>query len=413
MIKIKNSILKKSCLVAMVFSSFYTLLFHMMNIDKKRLFDRILENKTHRTQTLEYTTEIPTTKFLNKTLHYVNNDVATTVTTTRFANTSFIQTSKEHQYHVNYLMVPNVTFNKSCDRLCKVKIGQNAYTMIIFIKSKVSNGKIRNFIRRTWASVKYTKNGRLVYVFVLGKPTSKTEFNLAEEESKRFEDILMFDGPDNYKNIPRKTLSGMQWASENLPSSYLYSSADDDFMIDVAALDDNIMKAIKTTNHLPYFPFVCIYSLAGSDIYRNTDSKYYVPKEEYSNDKWPKACLGGFYTTRMDTITKIWKQANKESLVRMDDVWITGIVRQKAGIPDSCIIKFYFKSWLHTWGYSGRGDPGSKNFMKDDWIKFSKKIYKRPHCDCNSTTGLYTSFEIKLFVLLSTMFISSLHSAVT
>ena len=73
--------------------------------------------------------------------------------------------------------------------------------MIIFIKSKVSNGKIRNFIRRTWASVKYTKNGRLVYVFVLGKPTSKTEFNLAEEESKRFEDILMFDGPDNYKFI--------------------------------------------------------------------------------------------------------------------------------------------------------------------------------------------------------------------
>ena len=138
-----------------------------------------------------------------------------------------------------------------------------------------------------------------------------------------------------------------------------------------------------------------------------------MPKEEYSNDTWPKACLGGFYTTRMDTITKIWKQANKESLVRMDDVWITGIVRQKAGIPDSCIIKFYFKSWLHTWGYSGRGDPGSKNFMKDDWIKFSKKIYKRPHCDCNSTTGLYTSFEIKLFVLLSTMFISSLHSAVT
>ena len=65
------------------------------------------------------------------------------------------------------------------------------------------------------------------------------------------------------RNITRKTLSGMQWAYENLPSSFYYSSADDDFMIDVAALDDNVMKAINTTKHLPHFPFLCIYSLVG------------------------------------------------------------------------------------------------------------------------------------------------------
>ena len=51
----------------------------------------------------------------------------------------------------------------------------------------------------------------------------------------------------------------IQWASENLPPTYLYSSADDDFMIDVAALDDNIMKAINASDHLNYFPFICIY----------------------------------------------------------------------------------------------------------------------------------------------------------
>ena len=61
--------------------------------------------------------------------------------------------------------------------------------------------------------------------------------------------------------IARKTLSGMQWASENLPSSFYYSSGDDDMMIDVAALDDNIMKAITTASHLPYFPFICIYQV--------------------------------------------------------------------------------------------------------------------------------------------------------
>ena len=58
----------------------------------------------------------------------------------------------------------------------------------------------------------------------------------------------------------------MQWASENLPSSYFYSSADDDMMIDVATLDDVIMKKANTTSHLPYFPFICVHGIVSSFI---------------------------------------------------------------------------------------------------------------------------------------------------
>ena len=73
--------------------------------------------------------------------------------------------------------------------------------MITFIKSKASNHKFRSFLRRTWTSIKYTRNGILLYVFVIGRPTSKETLNLIEEESSRYEDILMFDGPDDYKFI--------------------------------------------------------------------------------------------------------------------------------------------------------------------------------------------------------------------
>merc|ERR1719320_552424 len=277
--------------------------------------------------------------------------------------------------------MPRISFNTSCEQICELEANQN-YTTVSFIKSEAKNTKRREFIRRTWASIKYTENGRLFYVFVIGKPTSNKTFNLVEEGSKRYEDILMFDGPDDYRNISRKTLSGMQWAYENLPSSFLYSSADDDFMIDVAALDDNIVKTINTTKNLPHFPFLCIYNLAGSEVVKNPNNKYYVPFKEYSNDTWPRSCLGGFYTTRVDTIAKVWKQASKESLVRMDDVWITGILRQKAGIPDSCVVKADIEAWLHLWGYKGKGNPSSRNFMKREWLKFSKEINKRPHCTC-------------------------------
>ena len=53
----------------------------------------------------------------------------------------------------------------------------------------------------------------------------------------------------------------MQWARENLPSSFYYSSADDDMMVDVAALDDVIMKAVSAASHLYYFPILCIFAV--------------------------------------------------------------------------------------------------------------------------------------------------------
>jgi len=289
------------------------------------------------------------------------------------------QSFNEHQYKVNYLMEPKLSFEGKCDKKCSIKGGQS-YTMVTFIKSKATSTKIRNFLRRTWTSIKYTRNGILLYVFVVGRPTSEETFNLIEEESKRYEDILMFDGPDDYKNIARKTLSAMQWASENLPSSYFYSSADDDMMIDVATLDDVIMKKTNTTSHLPYFPFICVHGIVPNHVQRS--GKYAVPRDEYPGHYWPKGCNGGFYTTRVDTITKVWWQADNERMIRMDDVWITAVLRKNSGIPDSCVVAPHLRADLHTWQYAGSGDPDAEGFMKNEWREFSEEIKRRPHCRC-------------------------------
>ena len=44
-------------------------------------------------------------------------------------------------------------------------------------------------------------------------------------------------------------------------------------------------------------------------IARDPTDKYYVPRREYPQDTWPVGCNGGFYTTRVDTMKKIWGQA--------------------------------------------------------------------------------------------------------
>ena len=114
---------------------------------------------------------------------------------------------------------------------------------------------------------------------------------------------------------------------------------------------------------------------------RNPGSKYYVPYAEYADKYWPRGCNGGFYITKVDTIAKVWNQAYDEPMLRMDDIWITGILRQKSGIPDTCVVGAYFKADLHTSGFSGK-DPDSAGFMKNEWQKLSAEINKRPHCIC-------------------------------
>ena len=72
------------------------------------------------------------------------------------------------------------------------------------------------------------------------------------------------------RNVPHKVLAGMQWAVQNLPSNYLYSSADDDISVHVA----NTFKFLKGLNSLLDYdvthstadvPIVCLYSYQDKD----------------------------------------------------------------------------------------------------------------------------------------------------
>jgi len=67
-------------------------------------------------------------------------------------------------------------------------------------------------------------------------------------------------------------------------------------------------------------------------------SKYYISKEQYAKDAWPRFCLGGFYTTNVATVSELYSKSKTEPYLAMDDVWITGILRTKLHIPDDAIV---------------------------------------------------------------------------
>lgn len=136
----------------------------------------------------------------------------------------------------------------------------------------------------------------------------------------------------------------MQWASENLPKTYFYSSGDDDFTVDVGKLYEALENARKIVEEegWPMYPILCTYrTVKSSEPYRNETGpykKWFISHKEYMWPYYPRFCLGGFYTTSVDVISQLHEMARKERYLRVDDVWITGILRQKMGMPGGMII---------------------------------------------------------------------------
>jgi len=138
-----------------------------------------------------------------------------------------------------------------------------------------------------------------------------------------------------------KTIAGMQWASENLPNNTFYSSGDDDFYL-------NFKKLLYTVNETLHFaesknwksyPIICFHKTAlNAKPHREKESKWFIDENEYKETTFPPYCLGGFYTTRADTVRRLYDAAKKVPYMRFDDVWITGTLRQLVNMTDDMLI---------------------------------------------------------------------------
>lgn len=172
------------------------------------------------------------------------------------------------------------------------------------------------------------------------------------------------------RNIAQKTLAGMQWAAENLPMDYLYSSADDDFMINIGGLKDDVEHGFreKISRKWPEYPLMCGFIFGPKEApMRSTGAKWYLSELLYRWTVFPPYCHGGLYTTTVQVATKLYEQSRTVDPLSLDDVWITGILRHKMGMPDEMIFRAPSGPGRHFTGFHGKGDIGRRGFMQGDW----------------------------------------------
>nr|CAB3262597.1 uncharacterized protein LOC100180747 [Phallusia mammillata] len=245
-----------------------------------------------------------------------------------------------------FLLEPRNLHTQNCvDDRCKQMHSNVSWCMVNFVKSKASHQEHRNDIRRTWAHKLYLNGSRMETVFIVGMSRNVTTEMLLRQEHEMYGDILQYDGPDDYKYVPLKTMAGMQWAVDNLPSNHYYSSGDDDVMVVVERLKNIMDFYINITEFEDWaeFPIICTYrTMEFARPYRNSTGRYkqwYIAESEYKWPFYPRGCFGGFYSTSIRVVKQLLAAARTTPYLRVDDVWITGVLRVKLGMPDNMVIE--------------------------------------------------------------------------
>lgn len=70
-------------------------------------------------------------------------------------------------------------------------------------------------------------------------------------------------------------------------------------------------------------------NMGGNKPIRVNNSKWYVPEEVYPEETYPDFCSGSAYLMKAVDASKIYNVSNKTNFFWIDDVFVTGVLREK------------------------------------------------------------------------------------
>ena len=73
---------------------------------------------------------------------------------------------------------------------------------------------------------------------------------------------------------------------------------------------------------------------------RNPQSKYFITEEQYNESTYPPFATGPSYLVNRMAVNQIFQTAMEHSFIHLEDVFLTGIVAEKCGIPRRLAVEF-------------------------------------------------------------------------
>jgi len=164
------------------------------------------------------------------------------------------------------------------------------------------------------------------------------------EEDIEFADMIVGDFEDTYDNLPLKTFLGYQFYHDFCQNSKYVAFIDDDTIVRFDEFESIFIDPIEDE-------MIC---LRGHPIQH--DNPTYHGKYHIWYDQWPNVynmpsyCNGQCMATTKQNAAAIYNTASFTDLneFRIEDIYYTGIMRKKAGLPEPKSITVQgFKKILH------------------------------------------------------------------
>nr|XP_018672879.1 beta-1,3-galactosyltransferase 1-like [Ciona intestinalis] len=265
--------------------------------------------------------------------------------TTTTEITAHLKTEAEQvdHYRITVIRPPLLTYN------CSESSENVVMCLVNFMLSSSTNFALRQTIRETVGTLSFLNGLSIKNVFVVAKSTEENVNTKILEESDANKDILFIDHFDSYRKIVYKTLAILQWSSENLPPSYFVSKSDDDVRFSASEMSKHMLHLLNPgakeiismedrLRRIENFPILCGHTLLiNPRTCRDRNSIYYLSPEEYQFDFFPDYCNGAMYLMPVSTAKRLFQQVRAEQIIRMEDVWATGILRSKLSEKDQIV----------------------------------------------------------------------------
>uniref|UniRef100_A0A0A9X3R4 Hexosyltransferase n=1 Tax=Lygus hesperus TaxID=30085 RepID=A0A0A9X3R4_LYGHE len=193
---------------------------------------------------------------------------------------------------------------------------------VIIVTSAPANFVVRSAIRETWAShnISNVKVG-----FLVGVTGNSSIQNAIEEESLEFKDIIQDNFVDSYNNLTLKSVVLLKWFVNHCPSPVYLMKADDDSYVNVKQLTPRLLQT-------PQRGLLAGVLICKAKPISDAGNKWYSPKYMYHGAFYPNYLSGTGYVMSRDVVIKLYEASLSTPIHYLEDVYITGICAEKAGV---------------------------------------------------------------------------------
>ncbi|KAH9504394.1 hypothetical protein Btru_063497 [Bulinus truncatus] len=170
------------------------------------------------------------------------------------------------------------------------------------------------------------KENHAKLLFFVGRTNSSEIQSKINDEYGTFNDIVQESFDDTYNNIRFKAVSMLKWARTFCYQAKYVIRNDDDIYMDMISVVDTVRRV-----NMRYENFIAGRVRINTKPARNVKNKVYMSIREFPEPTYPPFALGGLVGYPMLTVELLYQAALRVEPIWLDDVFITGICRQKVG----------------------------------------------------------------------------------